>query len=77
MIRRNASCRSPGRRPERNSRPAVPRFRSRDFRRTVESAHELTWQPAEFTLNVEEQKIWKDLFQIRDLALAECFHFHS
>ena len=39
--------------------------------KTVDSAHELTWQPMEFTLDTDEQETWKNLFQVRDLALAE------
>jgi len=39
--------------------------------KTVESAHQLTWQPREFALEDEERETWKTLFHIRHLALAE------
>jgi isoleucyl-tRNA synthetase len=37
--------------------------------KTVESAHQLTWQPIEFALGDAERQVWKNLFEIRDLAL--------
>ena len=37
--------------------------------RTADSAHQLTWQPIEFALADAERQVWKNLFEIRDLAL--------
>src|SRR6266436_1861260 len=37
--------------------------------KTVDSAHQLDWQPTEFALGDAERQIWKNLFEIRDLAL--------
>jgi len=37
--------------------------------KTVDSAHLLTWQPTEFTVGAAERQVWKNLFEIRGLAL--------
>ena len=37
--------------------------------KTVESAHELTWEPAKFEFGEAERKVWKNLFEIRAVAL--------
>ena len=37
--------------------------------KTVESAHELTWEPANFEFGEAERKVWKNLFEIRAVAL--------
>ena len=39
--------------------------------KTVDSAHELTWQPAKLERAKAEQAVWKTLFELRDLALPE------
>jgi len=39
--------------------------------RTVESVHQLTWTPVEFQRTEEERAAWKDLFELRALALPE------
>jgi isoleucyl-tRNA synthetase len=38
--------------------------------RTFESAHQLTWQPSEFARGDAERQSWKDLFHVREVALA-------
>src|SRR2546422_8395032 len=37
--------------------------------KTVDSAHQLTWQAIKFVLADAERQVWKNLFEIRDLAL--------
>ena len=37
----------------------------------VDSAHELTWQPAKFERAKAEQAAWRTLFELRELALLE------
>src|SRR5439155_23923513 len=39
--------------------------------RTVNSAHQLTWQPIQFARTESEQETWKQLFELRELALPE------
>jgi isoleucyl-tRNA synthetase len=39
--------------------------------KTVDSAHQLTWQPIGFTRREAEQMAWKALFELRELALPE------
>jgi isoleucyl-tRNA synthetase len=39
--------------------------------RTVDSAHQLTWQPPEFQRPESERDAWKALFELRELALPE------
>jgi isoleucyl-tRNA synthetase len=38
--------------------------------RTVDSAHELTWQPMQFERPEPERALWKKLFSLRELALG-------
>jgi isoleucyl-tRNA synthetase len=37
--------------------------------KTVESAHQLTWQPIKFELSETERALWRTLFELRALAL--------
>jgi len=39
--------------------------------KTVESAHELTWNPGTFERSAAETAAWKTLFELRELALPE------
>jgi isoleucyl-tRNA synthetase len=39
--------------------------------RTVDSAHQLTWQPMDFQWPEVEKAAWKALFELRELALPE------
>ena len=39
--------------------------------RTVDSAHQLTWQPMNFSRSDEERATWKRLFELRQFALPE------
>ena len=39
--------------------------------KTVDSAHQLTWQPAGFERPEAEKAAWKALFELRELALPE------
>jgi len=39
--------------------------------RTVDSAHQLTWQPSGFERPAAERDAWKAMFELRELALSE------
>ena len=39
--------------------------------KTVDSSHLLTWEPSKFERPEEERRTWKELFELRNLSLAE------